>query len=126
MDARDGDALSRLGTPRPSTTRDTSLAAQAAIQNASSELQRKVYEYLFTCGDEGATDEEIQIATMLNGSTERPRRRELEKAGVIRNSGTTRRTLKGRSATVWKIRRPAEDSNVPRADRLRHSANFDW
>lgn len=109
MDSRDGDALSRLGSARPTTTRDTSLAAQAAIQHAKSDLQRKVYEYLFTCGDEGATDEEIQLGTGIPGSTERPRRQELQKAGAVVNSGTTRRTLKGRAATIWKLRHRNDD-----------------
>ena len=127
MDARDGDALSRLGTVRPATTQDTSLAAQAAIQHARSELQRKVYEYLFTCGSGGATDEEIQLSTSMNGSTERPRRRELEMAGAVMNSGTTRRTLSGRSAIVWKIRQiDSDDANIPRADRLRHRDILEW
>ena len=120
MDARDGDALSRLGAVRSATIQDTSLAAQAAIQHARSELQRTVYEYIFTCGSEGATDEEIQLGISMNGSTERPRRRELEKAGVVIDSGTTRRTLSGRRAIVWKIRQIASDAaNIPRADRLR-------
>lgn len=125
MDARDGDALSRLGAVRSATIQDTSLAAQAAIQHARSELQRKVYEYLFTCGSGGATDEEIQLSTSMNGSTERPRRRELEMAGAVMNSGTTRRTLSGRSAIVWKIRQiDSDDANIPRADRLRQRASW--
>ena len=112
MNGRDGDALTRLGVQCPATTRDTSLAAQEAIQNAKTELQRKVYEYIFTCGEDGATDEEIQMGTGMNGNSERPRRQELEKLGVIFNTGLTRRTVRGRPAVIWRIRR-RDDGTVP-------------
>ena len=52
-------------------------------------------------GDHGSTDEELQIMSNLNPSTERPRRVELERANLVRDSGRTRKTRSGRSATVW-------------------------
>lgn len=36
-----------------------------------------------------------------NGDTERPRRQELQKAGLIADSGCTRKTTTNRSAIVW-------------------------
>lgn len=49
----------------------------------------------------GLTDEEIQRVLKLNPSTERPRRIELVKAGLVRDSGRKRQTISGREATVW-------------------------
>jgi hypothetical protein len=40
----------------------------------------------------------------MAGSTERPRRRELEEAGWIRDSGRTRKTASGHDAIVWLAR----------------------
>jgi hypothetical protein len=57
--------------------------------------------YLRGRGEDGATDEEMQDALGMGGSTQRPRRRELELAETVRNSGRTRRTKSGRNAVVW-------------------------
>jgi hypothetical protein len=49
----------------------------------------------------GMTDDEIQRALKLDGNTERPRRCELVKAGLLTDSGRARLTRSGRRATVW-------------------------
>lgn len=49
----------------------------------------------------GATDEQIQDELAMPSSTERPRRVELVKGGVVVDSGRTRPTRSGRQATVW-------------------------
>jgi hypothetical protein len=49
-----------------------------------------------------ATDEEIQDFLSMNPSTERPRRIELWKAGLIEDSGHTRQTKSGRAAAIWR------------------------
>lgn len=49
----------------------------------------------------GLTDEQIQISAMMPANTERPRRRELELAGLIRDSGMKAKTVSGRNAVVW-------------------------
>lgn len=51
------------------------------------------------------TDAEIQDALGLDGSTQRPRRRELEQAGLVFDSGERRATHTGRAAVVWRARR---------------------
>lgn len=48
--------------------------------------QRRVLEYIELRGVHGATDVEIQKALRLRGDTQRPRRRELEQAGLIREA----------------------------------------
>lgn len=49
----------------------------------------------------GLTDEEIQGLTGLSPSTERPRRVELWRSGVLKDSGVRRPTSTGRYAVIW-------------------------
>lgn len=78
--------------------------AQAAHEIAASlpELRRRV---LLAIGmsKAGLTDEQIQRRCRMAGNTERPRRIELLEAGIIRDSGRTRRTASGRMAVVWEL-----------------------
>lgn len=53
--------------------------------------------------EHGATDDEIQVALRLSGDTQRPRRIDLIRGGFLRDSGRTRKTRKGRDATVWVV-----------------------
>ena len=79
----------------------TSRAAAASLDRSTlNRLQRLIYDYV---SDQpgGATDEEIAQACGLNPSTARPRRIELERRGLIVESGT-RKTSSGRMASVWK------------------------
>ena len=80
---------------------ETSLeAAIAAEPNAGTQRRRvldKMREFLST----GLTDHEMQYLLHLNPSTQRPRRVELVKAGLVKDSGNTRLTPSGRRAVVW-------------------------
>lgn len=49
----------------------------------------------------GVTDEQIADALQLAGNTARPRRRELEQANLIKDSGCYALTRSGRKATLW-------------------------
>lgn len=60
-----------------------------------------IYEWLTLQGEHGATDEEIQNALRLPGDTERPRRQELQKLGMVVDSERKRMTKHMRPATVW-------------------------
>jgi hypothetical protein len=82
----------------------------AAIQIAkpSKTLRDKVHAYL-KARPEGATDEEISIDLDLQSDTARPRRRELQIAGLVMDSGYTRKTTNNREAVVWKIINPNLD-----------------
>ena len=59
--------------------------------------------FLLDRADYGATDEEMQTATGMNPSTQRPRRCELVEMGKVMPSYLTRRTKSGRKAVVWVI-----------------------
>ena len=81
--------------------RETSRAAAQAILPKTGTLRRKVYDFIAWNRGFGATDGEIQATLNMAGSTERPRRKELEDAGWVRDSGRTRKTGSGHDAIVW-------------------------
>lgn len=94
-----------LFTQRAPAVRGSVTSAQAADSLGPATLnamQRRVYEFLRTCGAFGATDEEIQLALGMNPSTQRPRRIELVRRGLVVEDGT-RRTASGRNASVWRV-----------------------
>jgi len=62
-------------------------------------LQRKVLAWLAENGP--ATDEEMQEGLGMNPSTQRPRRIELARRGLVVEAGT-RKTSSGRNASVWR------------------------
>lgn len=87
---------------------DTSRAAAVRISKDAENLRGQVYAYLVSRGD-GATDEEGQAKLCMDGNTYRPRRRELELAGLVVDSGKRRPTSSGRDAVVWVAVRPRTD-----------------
>lgn len=81
----------------------TSVAAADAIAPVAATLRRMVYEAIAAAGADGLTDEEGAEKVGIGGNTYRPRRRELEQAGRIRDSGRTRMTRSNRKAVVWVV-----------------------
>ena len=94
--------MSQLDLFAPASNSTTSLDAAEKIQPDAATLRAQVLRFIQSQGSHGATDEEIQSALNMQGNTERPRRRELAKAGQIVDSGKTRPTASGRSAIVWR------------------------
>ena len=89
------------GLPPSARDCDTSQAAAAQVAEVAGDLRRKVYDFIVTKGDEGATDHEIHIACDMRRYTAAPRRRELVLQGFVRDSGQRRKTDTGSSAKVW-------------------------
>ena len=83
---------------------ETSREAGEQAKPIAAKLREQVYEFLRsnTCG---CTDEEIQIGLGMNPNTQRPRRIELVRAGLVRDSGIKRKTNSGRDAVVWEVAR---------------------
>ena len=77
----------------------TSRAAAESMKEAAVTQRQRVLAYLQQHG--GHTDEEMQYALDMLGSTQRPRRLELQRAGLVVDSGAKRKTMSGRLATVW-------------------------
>ena len=86
---------------------ETSKAAAEGIATELGPLQKRVLDCICRGGyhnrgiHHGMTDEEMQEHLFLNPSTQRPRRIELVQAGLVKDSGRTRRTRSGRQAVVW-------------------------
>ena len=80
----------------------TSKAAAKQIEPTAGTLRRLVYDAIRA---RPMTDAELQEALGLEGSTERPRRREVQRAGLIEDSGDRRPTPSGRLAVVWRATR---------------------
>ena len=81
---------------------DTSRAAAEGIKPHAGTLRGLIYQYL--CERGPASDEQLQEALCMGSSTERPRRRELELAGLVYDTGATTKTRSGRNATLWAAR----------------------
>jgi hypothetical protein len=80
---------------------DTSKAAAESAKLTAREMRARVLEYLRSKFPDGATDDEMQQSLGLNPSSQRPRRIEGVKLGLIRDSKMRRPTLSGRPAVVW-------------------------
>ena len=78
----------------------TAYAAAKQIESVSGAQRKSVYRALLEA-PAGLTDEEIQIILHMDPSSERPRRVELQRDGLVVDSGRTRLTASGRKATVW-------------------------
>lgn len=87
--------------PAQQHSRTSMQAADAMDRATMNRLQRLIYDYLADRPD-GATDEEIAHACGMNPSTERPRRIELWRRGLVIEAGV-RKTASKRNATVWRV-----------------------
>lgn len=76
----------------------TSVAAATAIKPTAGTLRERVLDFLLEFGPH--TDEQIQDALAMPASTQRPRRVELCRAGLVEQVGEAR-TRSGRKAVVW-------------------------
>lgn len=96
--------------PRPiaiaHTGADTSIEAANAIRPKARGLRGKLLAHLRKTS--GRTDEEIQYDLMMSPNTERPRRCELVKLGLVVDSGARRKTLSGRNAIIWVASEPCQ------------------
>lgn len=91
---------------------DTSKEAAAFVLPRSGTQRARVYEYIKSRGDFGATDEEIETdLEMVATRSCRPRRKELVDAGLVKDSGQRRITTSGVNAIVW-ISPPIPESNT--------------
>lgn len=79
---------------------ENSRRAALSVSGVSGHDRQRVLAYLKD-HREGATDEALGDALGLAGNTLRPRRRELEQAELVKDSGRYALTKSGRKATVW-------------------------
>jgi predicted transcriptional regulator len=78
---------------------DTSRRAAESVVPHIGRLQVEILNHIIAA--EGATCDELERALGLRHQTASARIHELVKVGLLRDSGTKRRTASGRSAVVW-------------------------
>lgn len=109
--ATSGDVVPPLVAEQP-----TSVEAAVRIMPVAKTRRAQVLDYLHGHGP--ATDQQIAYDLDIDGSTARPRRRELGQAGLVVADGTAR-TLSGRRAILWRavagVGSPGSDAPRPRA-----------
>lgn len=88
--------------PAVQHSRTSMEAADSLDSDRLNSLQRSVVAFLKTRGVHGATDEEMQLGIPMPPSTQRPRRIELVRRGLVVEAGT-RKAKSGRFATAWRL-----------------------
>jgi hypothetical protein len=85
----------------------TSEVAAKLAEGIAVNYQNRIYAYLRDCGVYGATDQEIQDFLAIDGNSERPARRQLEKDRRVKRTPRWRYTRARRPAIVWVATRRA-------------------
>lgn len=83
------------------TYQRTSLEALLKVEPAIGSINRTVYAYIISRGLDGATDQEIEDATHIDGNSVRPSRGALVKQRVVFDSGRNRKNKNGNNCIVW-------------------------
>jgi len=83
------------------TYQRTSLEALLAVEAHIGSINRTVYAYIESRGVDGATDQEVESVTRIDGNSVRPSRGSLVKQGLVFDSGRTRPNAKGNNCIVW-------------------------
>jgi len=81
----------------------TSIKAARNIAPKVGSIGAKVMDFMRSRDEYGATLEEVETGTGISGNTVRPRMKTLRQRSQVVDSGTTRKTLAGNDAIVWKV-----------------------
>ena len=84
-------------------SRQTSARAATDALPLSARTRRRVFDAIQNAGTAGLTDSDMETTVLMSGSTVRPRRIELVRAGLVEASAMTRTTASGRHAAVWVV-----------------------
>lgn len=80
---------------------DTSEAAAESLEPSLNRLEAQVFSAIAARGEQGVTDDELELMTGLRHQTVSARRRTLVLKQLICDSTRRRLTRSGRSAVVW-------------------------
>ncbi len=89
----------------------TSEIAARMAEGITVNYQNRIYAHLLNCGKDGATDQEIQDTLGMEGNSERPARRQLERDRRVRRTTRWRPTRANRPAIVWVARVPRKQAH---------------
>lgn len=87
----------------------TSKYAAQSLVEAAPNCRIKVLLYIVSCGDRGATADEVECDLVMRQSTASPRVTELHQAGLTEDSGRVRDTRWGKPAIVWVATQAVKD-----------------
>lgn len=90
-------------------TREYAMARRAR----QARMKALVFAFLVGRGPDGATDQEMQLGLGLHANSQAPRRVELQREGVVVNTGKRRKTTSGHTAIVWAVRPDEKPSRGP-------------
>jgi len=93
-------------------TKENSKKALKSIEGSKKSLRERVFDYIESQSEFGATDYEVERHLGIKHQTASVRRRELVKDLRVIDSGYSRKTGSGRWATVWRVLQP-EDKGSP-------------
>ena len=79
----------------------TSEAAAHRAKQSAETMRARVLEYIATQGEDGATDDEVEVALGMLHQTASARRRELELSGHLQKTDLPRPTRTGTHAAVY-------------------------
>ena len=91
---------------------ETSREAAKQMRKSAPRMRKLVWEYMLMQRERGCTDEEAQRALGMDGSTQRPRRIELCKKGMVRRTASKRPGRSGKLAAVWAVA-PGKEAEKP-------------
>ncbi len=80
---------------------ETSKAAADSMRTSAGSIKHRVYHFILKAGNQGATDDEIEIGLNLTHQTASARRRNLELAGALVKTDNKRPTRSNRLAYVY-------------------------
>lgn len=83
---------------------DTSVDAADAIAPKLGRLQRLAETMIRAAGENGLTADELAARAGMERWSIQPRTTELQRKGIIRDSGKRRRNVTGKAAIVWVAR----------------------
>lgn len=109
--------MSRRSLPYAKGSATSQAAAEAMIDHAPN-VRRRIFAFLVSRAERGATDDEIEQALDLSHQTASARRNLLVREGAVENSEAKRPTRSGRAAVVW-VADPAFDIDAKRPGRPR-------
>lgn len=86
------------------TTTEMSQAAYESVKDKETQRNR-ILGLIRQYSPGGITDDGLQELTGFEGNTERPRRIELQRMGLIEPGDRPRKTRKGRMAMTWRVKK---------------------
>lgn len=101
--ARTNDASRTVMFSEKIATAETSRMAAESVMNKDTQRAR-ILRLIEQYSPVGLTDEALQTMTGLDGNTERPRRGELVKMGLIEPADKLGTTRTGRKAVAWMVK----------------------